>query len=56
MEVKQKQRAVIEFLLLDGRTGEEIAIRLHDVDGEAAYSRAPVFRWVNRVRSADAGL
>ena len=56
MDVKQKQRAVIEFLLLEGRAGEEIAIRLHDVYGEATYSRATVFRWTNRVRSGDAGL
>jgi transposase len=54
MNVKQKQRAVVEFLFLEGRTGEEIAIRLHDVYGEAASSRATIFRWINRVCSGDA--
>jgi hypothetical protein len=31
MDEKQKQGAVIEFFLLEGRPGEEIAIRLHTV-------------------------
>jgi hypothetical protein len=31
MDTKQRQRAVIEFLLLEGRPGDEIAIRLHNV-------------------------
>jgi transposase len=56
MDVKQKQRTVIEFLLLEGRAGEEITIRLYDVYGEDAYSRVTVFRWINRIRSSDGEL
>jgi transposase len=56
LDVKQKIPAVIKFLLLEGRDREEITIRLHDAYGEAAYSRATVFRWINRVRTGDAGL
>jgi hypothetical protein len=36
MDTKQKQRAVIEFLVLEGQPGEEIAIRLHNVYDESA--------------------
>jgi hypothetical protein len=56
MDVTQKQRAVIEFLVLEGRAGEEITIRLHDVYGEDADSRATVFRWINRIRRSDGEL
>jgi hypothetical protein len=37
MDVKDKQRAVIEFLLLEGCAGEEIVLRLPNVDGSAPY-------------------
>jgi hypothetical protein len=47
---KQKQRAVIEFLLLEGRSGDEIAQRLHNVYGQDADCRAPVFRWIQEAR------
>jgi hypothetical protein len=40
MDVKQKQPAVIEFLLFEGPPGDEIAPRLRDVDGQDAYYRA----------------
>jgi hypothetical protein len=43
MKVKQQQCAVIEFLLFEGRRGEEITIGLHIVYGEAANSRSTVF-------------
>jgi hypothetical protein len=43
MDVKQKQRTVIEFLLLEGCAGDEIATRLQNVYGEDAYCRASVF-------------
>jgi hypothetical protein len=49
MDVKQQQRAVIEFLLREGRPGEEITIRLHNVYGEAAYARPTVLRWINEI-------
>jgi hypothetical protein len=51
IDVKQKQRAAIEVLFLEGQAGEEIAIRSHDLCGQAAYSRPPIFRarhWVRR--------
>jgi hypothetical protein len=38
MDTKQKQRRVIEFLLLEGLGADEIAIRLHNVYEEVAYS------------------
>jgi hypothetical protein len=36
MDVRQKQRAVIDFMLFEGRPGDEIAQRLHNVYGEDA--------------------
>jgi transposase len=56
MEIKDKQRAVIEFLLLEGCAGDEIAIRLRNVYGEDAYSRATVFRWITEVRRGNEEL
>jgi hypothetical protein len=37
MEIKYKQRAVIEFLLLEGCAGEKIMVRLQNIHGSAAY-------------------
>jgi hypothetical protein len=45
MDVKQKQRAVIEFLLLEWCEGNNIVLRLQN-----AYGRASVFRWMNEIR------
>jgi hypothetical protein len=53
MNMKQKQRAVIEFLLLEGRLGDDIAIHRHTVSEDAAYSRAAVFRWTSKIRSGN---
>jgi hypothetical protein len=50
MDMKDKQRAVIEFLLLAGYVGEKIVIRLRNVYGSAAYCGASGFRWINEVR------
>jgi hypothetical protein len=44
MDAKDKQRAIIEFLLLEGCAGDEIAKRLESVDGEDGSCRAMVFR------------
>jgi hypothetical protein len=44
MGVKQKQPAVIELLLFEGRSGDGIAQRLHRVDGQDPSCRASVFR------------
>jgi hypothetical protein len=50
MDVKQKQRAVIEFFLLEWYEGDNIALRLQNVYGRDAYCRASVFRWMNEIR------
>jgi hypothetical protein len=48
-EVKDKQQAVIELLLLEGCTGEEIMMHLRNVYGSSAYCRASAFRLVSEV-------
>jgi hypothetical protein len=52
MDVKDKQRAVIEFLLLKGCTGDKIVVHLQNVYGSAAYCRASVFKRISEVRAA----
>jgi hypothetical protein len=49
MDVKQKQWALIEFLLLEGYEGDDIVLRLQKAYGRDVYCRAPVFRWKNDV-------
>jgi transposase len=56
MDVKQKQRAVIEFLLVEACAGDEIATRLQNVYGEDAYCCASVFRWIQEIRRGNEGL
>jgi transposase len=51
MDVKDKQQAVIEFLMLEGCSEEEIVTRLQNVSGSAAYCHASVFKWINEVCS-----
>jgi hypothetical protein len=43
MDVKEEKRVVVEFLSLEGCTGDEILIRLQNVYGPDAYSRPFVF-------------
>jgi hypothetical protein len=43
-EFKDKQRAVIEFLLLEGCSGEESVTGLRNVDGSAAHCHALIFK------------
>jgi hypothetical protein len=50
MDVKQKQRTVIEFLLLEGCKGDDIVPRLQNAHGGDAYCRPSVPRWVNEIR------
>jgi hypothetical protein len=50
MDARDKQRALIKFLLLEGCAGEEIAIRLREVYDSAAYCFVSVFRWIGEVR------
>jgi hypothetical protein len=49
MDVTDKELAIIEFLLFEGCSDEEIVIRLRHVYGSAAYRSAPVFRWISEV-------
>jgi hypothetical protein len=50
MDVKQKEGAFIEFLLLEGRPDDEIAASLQNVYAQDAYSRVSVFGWIQEVR------
>jgi hypothetical protein len=49
MTVEYKERAVISFLLLEGRAGEEIVMRLQIVYSSAAYCCPLIFRWIGEV-------
>jgi hypothetical protein len=51
MDTRQKQPAVIEFLLLEKRPDDEIAIRLRNKYEGVAGSRATVSRWISKIRS-----
>jgi hypothetical protein len=44
MDVKQKQRTVIEFLLLEAFESDDIALHLQIADGRDVHCRASVFR------------
>jgi hypothetical protein len=52
VDVKEKERAAIEFLQLERCANEEIVIHLWNVYGAVAYCRTSVFRWINEVRRA----
>jgi hypothetical protein len=56
MDVKEKPHAVIEFLLLEGCTGNGIFMRLQNVFGPDAYSRSSVFHWIQEVRRGNEEL
>jgi hypothetical protein len=49
MYFKNKERALIKFLLLERFAREEIAISLRNVYASAAYGRASVGRWISEV-------
>jgi hypothetical protein len=49
MYVKKKQRAVIEFLLLEGCKGGDIDLLFQNAYGRDAYCRTSVFRWMNEI-------
>jgi hypothetical protein len=49
MDVKQKQRAVIEYLLLEECEGDGIVPRLQNASHRDAYCRASGFRWMNEI-------
>jgi hypothetical protein len=56
MDVKDKQLAVIEFLLLEECASEEIVMCLRNLYASAAYCRASVFRWISEVRRGNENL
>jgi hypothetical protein len=56
MDVKEKHHAVIEFLLLEGCTGDAILMRLQNVHGPDAYSRSAVFHWIQGIRRGNEEL
>jgi hypothetical protein len=56
MEVKNKQQAVIEFLLLEWCAGHKTVRRLRNVCDSAAYCCASVFRRIGEVRSGNEEL
>jgi ribosome maturation factor RimP len=44
MDIKQKQRAIIEFLLSEGCEGDDIVLRLQNAHDRDAYCGVSVFR------------
>ena len=49
MDVRQRQRAVIEFLVLEGETASNIHRRLENIYKREALALSSVYRWVERV-------
>ena len=45
----QKQRVVIEFLLSEGETAQNMSRRLKQVYGDGAIDYSTVTRWVKRI-------
>jgi hypothetical protein len=56
METKDKQRAVIEFLLLEGCVGEEIVAPIRNWYGSTAYCRISISRRISEVRRGNQDL
>ena len=46
---RQKQRVVIEFLLSEGETAQNIGRRLKQVYGDGAINYSTVTRWMKRI-------
>jgi hypothetical protein len=44
-----EQRAIIEFLLLEGCEGDDIMLRLQNGPGRDAYCRTSIARWMNEI-------
>jgi hypothetical protein len=53
MDVKIEQRAVIEFLFLEGFDGEEIDQYLQNVYVNKGHFRATVLQWVKEIRNSN---
>jgi transposase len=56
MDVKGKERAFLELVLLEGCLSKEIAIHLQNVYGPAAYYCTSVSRWISKVRRGNEEL
>jgi hypothetical protein len=56
IDVKHKQRVVIEFLLLEGCEDDNIVLRLQNAYSRDAYCRSSVFRWMNEIRHGNEEL
>jgi hypothetical protein len=56
MDVKQNQRAVIEFLLIEGCEGDDIVLPLQNAYGRYAYCPVSVFKWMNEIRRGNEEL
>jgi hypothetical protein len=56
IDVEQKRRAVIEFLLLERCEGDDILLRLQTAHSRDAYNRASVFRGMNEIRRGNEEL
>ena len=52
---RQKQRVVIEFLLSEGETAQNISRRLKEVYGNSAIDYSTVTRWVKRINDGQEG-
>ena len=46
---RQKQRVIIEFLLSEGETAQNISRRLKQVYGDGAIDYSTVMKWVKRI-------
>jgi hypothetical protein len=53
MDVKNKQRAIIDFLLLEGCAGEEILIRLRNVALQYSHGSAKFAEPTNNSETKD---
>ena len=52
----QKQKVVIEFLLLEGKTAQSISKRLKQVYGDGAIDYSTVTRWVKQINDGQEEL
>ena len=50
LDVRQKQRAVIEFLVSEGEPPKQIFERLVNVYGDASLAYSTVKKWVSRIK------
>jgi hypothetical protein len=56
MDVKDKQPAIIEFLLLKRCARGEIVIHLRKMSDSTTYCGASVFRWISEISDGNEEL